>query len=59
MNDYLFEQISNLNQSDFEVQDKSTTLGDIFRVPDGAIEVQKASSEGFHYRVQILDHYLF
>ena len=59
MNEYLYEQIYNLDQTNFNVMDKDSTVGNIEKVPDGTLLIHQLNAEKFDYRLQIMDHLAF
>lgn len=59
LNQYMFEELLDLGQEDFNLNAKQSSLAALYRVPDGMIEVQGASDKGFTYRLQIMDYKYF
>lgn len=55
----MFEELQAISTEDLNLNAKDTALEDLYRVPDGMIEVQRASATNFDYRMQIQDHKYF
>lgn len=55
----MYEVISGLDQSSFNVKAKASYVSGLESVPDGMIKINRARKYGFDYRLQISDYSYF
>ena len=51
LNKYMWEELRDLEQEDFNINSKQSSLSGLYKVPDGMIEIQKANKDEFAYRL--------